>query len=64
MDKHTFEDKHLFINISNVQNRKIKRVKLNILYWGKKDIERLLLNHERCWDSWPLEEKNSIQGQR
>lgn len=38
MDKHTFEDKHLFIDISNVQNRKIKRVKLNILYWGKKKI--------------------------
>ena len=26
--------------------------------------ERLLLNHERPWDSWPLEEKNSIRGQR
>ena len=26
-------------------------------------IERLLLNHERCRDSWPLE-KNSIWGQR
>ena len=26
--------------------------------------ERLLLNHERCWDSWPLEEKNSIWCQR
>ena len=26
--------------------------------------ERLLLNHERCWDSWPLEEKNSIWSQR
>ena len=26
--------------------------------------ERLLLNHERRWDSWPLEEKNSIWGQR
>ena len=26
-------------------------------------VERLLLNHERCRDSWPLEE-NSIQGQR
>ena len=25
--------------------------------------ERLLLNHEICWDSWPLEEKNSIRGQ-
>ena len=24
--------------------------------------ERLLLNHERRWDSWPPEEKNSIQG--
>ena len=29
--------------------------------WGT---ERLLLNHERCQDSWPPEEKNSIQGQR
>ena len=28
-----------------------------------KHAERLLLNHERCWDSWPLEE-NSIWGQR
>ena len=27
-------------------------------------IERLLLNHERCQDSWPPEEKNSIWGQR
>ena len=26
--------------------------------------ERLLLNHERHQDSWPLEEKNSIRGQR
>ena len=26
--------------------------------------ERLLLNHERHQDSWPLEEKNSICGQR
>ena len=26
--------------------------------------ERLLLNHERHRDSWPLEEKNSIWGQR
>ena len=26
--------------------------------------ERLLLNHKRCQDSWPLEEKNSIQSQR
>ena len=25
--------------------------------------ERLLLSHERRWDSWPLEEKNSIWGQ-
>ena len=25
--------------------------------------ERLLLNHRRCWDSWPPEEKNSIRGQ-
>ena len=25
--------------------------------------ERLLLSHERWWDSWPLEEKNSIWGQ-
>ena len=28
------------------------------------DTERLLLNHKRHRDSWPLEEKNSIQGQR
>ena len=28
------------------------------------DGERLLLNHERCRDSWPLEEKNSVQGQK
>ena len=27
-------------------------------------IERLLLNHKRGQDSWPPEEKNSIQGQR
>ena len=27
-------------------------------------IERLLLNHERHWDSWPPEEKNSIWSQR
>ena len=27
-------------------------------------IERLLLNHERCRDSWTLEEKNSIWGQK
>ena len=26
--------------------------------------ERLLLNMQRCWDSWPPEEKNSIWGQR
>ena len=26
--------------------------------------ERLLLNHKRCWGSWPLEEKNSIRSQR
>ena len=26
-------------------------------------IERLLLSHERHWDSWPPEEKNSIQDQ-
>ena len=26
--------------------------------------ERLLLNHERCQDSWPPEKKSSIQGQR
>ena len=26
--------------------------------------ERLLLNHEWRWDSWPPEEKNSIRGQR
>ena len=26
--------------------------------------ERLLLNHKRRQDSWPPEEKNSIQGQR
>ena len=25
--------------------------------------ERLLLSHERCWDSWPPEERNSIWGQ-
>ena len=25
--------------------------------------ERLLLSHERCWDTWPLEEKNSTRGQ-
>ena len=25
--------------------------------------ESLLLSHEICWDSWPLEEKNSIRGQ-
>ena len=28
------------------------------------DSERLLLNHKRCRDSWPPEEKNSIWGQR
>ena len=28
------------------------------------DDERLLLNHERPQDSWSLEEKNSIRGQR
>ena len=28
------------------------------------DGERLLLNDERRQDSWPLEENNSIQGQR
>ena len=28
------------------------------------NIERLLLNLERRQDSWPPEEKNSIQGQR
>ena len=27
-------------------------------------IERLLLNHQRRWDSWPPEEKNSTLGQR
>ena len=27
-------------------------------------LERLLLNHERRQDSWPLEEKNSVRGQR
>ena len=27
-------------------------------------IERLLLSHKRGLDSWPPEEKNSIQGQR
>ena len=27
-----------------------------------RDTERLLLNHERRRDSWPLEENNSIQG--
>ena len=27
-------------------------------------LERLLLNHERSRDSWPLYEKNSIRGQR
>ena len=26
--------------------------------------KRLLLNHERGWDSWPLEEKNSIWHRR
>ena len=26
--------------------------------------ERLLLSRERCRDSWPLEERNSIQVQR
>lgn len=28
--------------------------------------ERLQLNHERCWEdeNWPLEEKNSVRGQR
>ena len=26
--------------------------------------DRFLLNHERHWDSWPPEEKNSIWGQR
>ena len=31
---------------------------------GHLDSERLLLNHERHWDSWPPEEKNSIWGQR
>ena len=25
--------------------------------------ESLLISHEICWDSWPLEEKNSIRGQ-
>ena len=25
------------------------------------NIERLLLNHKRCQDSWPPEEKNSIR---
>ena len=30
----------------------------------KHPIERLLLNHKRGQDSWPPEEKNSIQGQR
>ena len=28
------------------------------------DTERFLPNHERCQDSWPPEEKNSIWGQR
>ena len=32
--------------------------------WMSPQDERLLLNHERCQDSWPLEEKNSIWGQR
>ena len=26
--------------------------------------ERLLLNHKRCWDPWPMEEKTKIRGQR
>ena len=26
--------------------------------------ERLLLNHKKHRDSWPLEEKNSVQGQK
>ena len=26
-------------------------------------IERLLLSHERCQDSWPPEERNSVWGQ-
>ena len=25
--------------------------------------ERLLLSHEQHWDSWPLEDRNSIWGQ-
>ena len=33
-----------------------------VLFWEAN--ERLLLNHERCWNSWPPEEKNSIWGQR
>ena len=34
------------------------------IWWIKCEGERLLLNHRRCWDSWPPEEKNSIQGQK
>jgi len=31
--------------------------------WIVRTLERLLLSHERRKDSWPPEERNSIQGQ-
>ena len=38
----------------------------NILQYSclENPTERLLLNHEKRPDSWPLEEKNLIRGQR
>ena len=42
----------------------IIKFQVHIVTTIKTIIERLLLNHERHWDSWPPEEKNSIGGQR
>ena len=35
-----------------------------VVMYGCESCKRLLLNMQRRWDSWPLEEKNSIRGQR
>ena len=50
------------------QKNKELELQASLLYpeesWMSPQNERLLLSHKRCRDSWPLEEKNSIQGQR
>ena len=59
LSKNTFK-RDVYSNTSLLKIREMSNKESNIMLKATRKSERLLLNQERCWYSWPPEEKNSI----